>query len=128
MVAVYPRYESFYSGQIVDYAHNDYLATREVAREDLPPSQNLRTLKKEDFTNPTKSRASFLPRLAGPAQLHTDADLHRGAGKDRIPFRHFVILLPFQNDGLRPAEYGQRRTSTPILKMLHQNSHRILHH
>src|SRR5256884_6456400 len=71
--------------------------------------------------------ASFLPRLIGPAQLHTDADLQRGAGKDRIPFRHFPVLLPFHSDGLRPVEHAQQRTSTPILKMLRQSSHQTFH-
>jgi len=67
--------------------------------------------------------AAFLPRLIGPTQLHTDADLQCGAGKDLIPFRHFSFLRPFQSDGFRPVEHAQQRASTPILKMLRHSSH-----
>ena len=70
---------------------------------------------------------SFLPRLVGPTQLHSQAHLQRGVGEDRIPFRHFPVLLPFQSDSLRSIEHAEQRTSAPTLKMLGQRAHQALH-
>jgi hypothetical protein len=62
-----------------------------------------------------------------PTQLHPDAHLQHGVGKDRILFRHFAVPQPLQSHGLRSVKHAQQRNSIPTVKMLGQVADQALH-
>src|SRR5713226_2662583 len=86
-----------------------------------------RTLKKEDFTKPT--RFSTVPFCWGLCGQHnsTPMPIQHGVGEDRIPFRHLAVPAPLQRYGFRSVEHAEQRNTASTIKMLGQVADQTLH-